>query len=399
MDLKSVIRLLILLCGWSALSAADVMAKSVSDADLRKVEEQVRQQSEEHQKLQEQAASIESELRKVNREMISTAKAIQNSEDKLSRMEKQLDVLKNELKTAQDNFLQTDENIVKTLSALQNLAMKPTESLLVQPLSPVNIIRSAIVLRETVPYLDGEAQQIKNYYSELNTKRLKVERQIAEIAKQKKIMQNEHSKMKKLAQTKANLKNRVEKRSKQAKRNMEMLASQAKDLRDLLQKIENQRQKRLAEKRKLEEKQSTDLIKSKLDSINNMSSGFAKAKGSLSLPVRGRIVSHYGEQQNGGMFSKGLTLSTRSHAQVVAPFDGTVVFAGPFRSYGDMIIVEHDGGYLSLLAGLGSIDVEMGQMLLAGEPVGVMPDDTSAKLYIEIRKDNQPINPAAWFKI
>ena len=64
-----------------------------------------------------------------------------------------------------------------------------------------------------------------------------------------------------------------------------------------------------------------------------------------------------------------------------------------------MIIVEHGEGYLSLMAGLGNIDVELGQMLLAGEPIGVMPRQENAELYVELRKNNQPINPAAWFKI
>lgn len=85
-------------------------------------------------------------------------------------------------------------------------------------------------------------------------------------------------------------------------------------------------------------------------------------------------------------------------AQVISPYDGAVIFAGPFRGYGNLIIIEHGSGYLSLLAGLENIDCEIGQMLLAGEPVGQMPDDRDAKLYVELRKDNQPINPMLWMR-
>ncbi len=397
MDCRAfVIGIVLVICGIFIDDIAK--AGTVSSADLKRVEAQVEQQSAEHQKLQKQADSIGQELDKVNKEMISTARAIQNSEDKLSRMEKQLEILQRDLEDSQKSFGRENGNLVKTLSALQNLAMKPTESLLVQPLSPVDIIRSAMVLREAVPFLEESAQQIRDYFSEVSLKKSRVEKQIAEISKQKKNMQNEHNRMKKLAQAKASLKSKVEKKSEQARRNMNKLAEQARDLKELLQKIEKQRQQRI-EKRKLEEKQSADLIKSKQDSITNIASGFAKAKGSLPLPARGNIVSHYGDQQNQGVFSKGLTVATRSGAQVISPFDGVVAFAGPFRSYGDMIIVEHDGGYLSLLSGLGSIDVETGQILLAGEPIGKMPESGEAKLYIEIRKNNQPINPAAWFKI
>ena len=92
-------------------------------------------------------------------------------------------------------------------------------------------------------------------------------------------------------------------------------------------------------------------------------------------------------------------IRTRDNAQVVSPFDGTVIFAGPFRGYGNLIIIEHGGGYLTLLAGLNNFDVELGQLLLAGEPVGQMPTGEDAKLYVELRKDNQPIDPMAWMRL
>ena len=84
-------------------------------------------------------------------------------------------------------------------------------------------------------------------------------------------------------------------------------------------------------------------------------------------------------------------------AQVTSPFDGSVIFAGPFRGYGNLIIIDHGQGYLTLLAGLESMDVDVGQMLLAGEPVGQMPDSKEAKLYVELRHNNHPIDPMAWF--
>jgi septal ring factor EnvC (AmiA/AmiB activator) len=97
--------------------------------------------------------------------------------------------------------------------------------------------------------------------------------------------------------------------------------------------------------------------------------------------------------------AKGITVESRNRAQVVSPFDGNVVFSGPFRGYGNMIIIEHGDGYLSLLSGFETVNVELGQMLLAGEPIAQMPVEGKSELYVEIRKNNQPINPSAWFKI
>ena len=386
------------------IAAEAGLAKNVSTADLKKVEQKVLEQNIEHKKLQAQATQINLEMANVSQKMVRAAKKIQNSEEKLSAMEKQLTFLEDDLKEAQEGFNIQDENLIKTLAALQNLALKPTESLLVQPLSPVDIIRSAMILRETVPYLEKNANRIRTQLQEIEQKRLRIEKQISEISKQKKVLENEYGQMNKMAKQKSDLYKLVEKKSEKAKKNAEVLASQAQDIRDLLGKLEKERKeaarKRQAElQRKQEEKQSDDLIKSQSSSITNIASGFAKAKGSLPLPARGTIISRYGEQKTKGVSTKGITIATRSRAQVVSPFDGTVIFAGPFRGYGNLIIVEHGDGYLSLMAGLGNIGVDLGQMLLAGEPIGQMDNQQNAELYVEIRKNNQPINPTAWFKI
>lgn len=409
MDLRAAFKYSVLAAVFLAFSLEIADAARVSKADLKEVEEKVFQQSMEHKKLQAQATQINLELTAVSREMVKAARQIQNNEEKLSRMERQLGLLEDDLKKAQEGFTKEDSHLISILAALQNLALKPTESLLVQPLSPVDIIRSAMVLRETVPYLEENAERIRRQLQDITAKKAKIEKQISEISKQKKLLEAEHERMKQLVRRKSKLRNSVEIKSEKAKKNMDRLASQAQDLRDLLGQIEKQRKEQEAreaerrrqeeEHRKLEEKQSDDLIKSEQAAITNIASGFAKAKGSLPLPARGRIVTRYGEQKVKGVSSKGLTIATREKAQVISPFDGAVVFAGPFRGYGNMIIVEHGDGYLSVMAGLDSINVELGQMLLAGEPIGLMPEEGNAELYVEIRKDNQPINPAAWFKI
>jgi septal ring factor EnvC (AmiA/AmiB activator) len=116
------------------------------------------------------------------------------------------------------------------------------------------------------------------------------------------------------------------------------------------------------------------------------------------LPASGRIIRRYGEAAGVGMTSKGLTVETRPGAQIVAPFDGRIEFAGPFRGYGQILIIEHGDGYHSLLAGLDRIDGAVGQWLVAGEPVGVMKSGGEAKpaLYIELRHHGQPIDPGPW---
>ena len=113
------------------------------------------------------------------------------------------------------------------------------------------------------------------------------------------------------------------------------------------------------------------------------------------LPVAGQVTTRYGEADKFGVTSRGLTVTSRPGAQVVAPSAGSVMFAGPFRGYGLILIVEHPNGYHSLIAGLGRIDTKVGQRVLAGEPLGVMgtPPDGNPDLYFELRRNGQPINP------
>lgn len=383
-------------------------AVQISDKQLKEVEEKVFQQSMEHKKLQAQATQISLELSEVNRKMIQTARQLQNNEEKLSKMEKQLTILEEDLLLTQNSFNEEDKNLIKTLTALQNLALKPTEALLVQPLNPVDIIRSAMILRETVPHLESRANYIREKLFDIENKKNKIKSQIKEISKQKEVMSEEHKRINSLIKQKSSLRNLVEIKSEKAKKNVDILASKAQDIRDLLAKLEKQRlekerEKKLKEeaeqRRKLEEKQSDDLIKSESKAITNIVSGFEKAKGALPIPARGKIITKYGEQKARGISAKGITVASRNRAQVISPFDGNVIFSGPFRGYGNMIIIEHGDGYLSLLSGLETLSVELGQMVLAGEPIGQMPSSGVSELYIEIRKNNQPINPVAWFKI
>jgi septal ring factor EnvC (AmiA/AmiB activator) len=125
---------------------------------------------------------------------------------------------------------------------------------------------------------------------------------------------------------------------------------------------------------------------------------FPAGPGGLVLPVRGRLALGYGAATETGEASRGIVIEARPGAQVVVPFDGRVVFAGPFRGYGLILIVEHSDGYHSLLAGLARVDASVGQWVLAGEPAGAMGAEAgmNPQLYVELRRSGQPVDPAPW---
>jgi murein hydrolase activator len=135
---------------------------------------------------------------------------------------------------------------------------------------------------------------------------------------------------------------------------------------------------------------------------------FASAKGVLPFPVNGIKVRRFGDSDGLGGQEKGLTIASRPGAQVTAPCDGWVVYAGPFRSYGQLLILNAGGGYHVLLAGMERISVDLGQFVLTGEPVAMMgggPQTAAAVatgssqpvLYVEFRKDGTPVDPSPWW--
>lgn len=118
---------------------------------------------------------------------------------------------------------------------------------------------------------------------------------------------------------------------------------------------------------------------------------------SYMLPVTGRLVTGFGEVLPGQAPSRGLSLATRASAQVVAPAAGRIAFAGPYRGYGRIVIIEHKGGWTSLVTGLTRLDVEVGRQVVAGAPIGTTgPGDP--RIMVELRRQGEAVNPLQYIR-
>ncbi len=117
----------------------------------------------------------------------------------------------------------------------------------------------------------------------------------------------------------------------------------------------------------------------------------------LNQPVRGRVVVHFGEQTALGLKSDGWRIRTRGDALVMAPADGEIKFADNFKGFGKVIIMSHKNGYNTIMTNLGTINVMLGQEVLAGEPIGRM-DSNKSEMYLEVRRGDKVVNPANLFK-
>ena len=127
-------------------------------------------------------------------------------------------------------------------------------------------------------------------------------------------------------------------------------------------------------------------------------SGASVVPASWLAPADGRVTRAFGAREGQAPAAQGALLQTRPGAQVVAPANGQVAYAGVFRSYGNVLILNLDGGYALVLTGMETIGASVGDTVRAGQPVGEMPasDTTAPELYVEVRRDGRPIDPGRW---
>ena len=127
------------------------------------------------------------------------------------------------------------------------------------------------------------------------------------------------------------------------------------------------------------------------------SAASAPPPADFQLPVQGRTLIGFGAKRDSGIASTGLTLAPASGAQVVAPGRGRVAFAGEYRGFGRIVIIEHAGGWTSLVTGLQRVNVSVGDNVIGGSPLGIADGATQA-VTIELRRDGEPVNPLQFLR-
>jgi septal ring factor EnvC (AmiA/AmiB activator) len=380
----------------AALPAAATAAEP--QKQLREVERELQKTRRERKTVEEQAESVERELRIVRSQLVRAAKSAQSFEENASLLERQLRELRAKEAEIVTTLRKRDKQMVGVLTALQRFAGRPTQALIGRPGEPVKVVRAAILLRSAVPAIETEARSLKAELASLGQVRADIRQRRDALDKNGLSLSAEQQELERLVARKAQLSTEIRAASEKITRRAETLAAKADNLRDLISSLEKVTPVALP-RQKPDPGNAATPAPGAADDVFDAARPFSSVKGALPLPARGRMVERYGQKNSEGVTSRGMTLETRYGAQVIAPHDGQVLYAGRFRGYGRLLIIEHGEGYHSLVAGLGRIDAVVGQWLLAGEPVGIMPQDENSgrpRLYIEFRKDSQPINPTPW---
>ena len=391
---------------------------------LREVEQQLKEGEEKSKELREQTAILDKEMQELRYQMVAAAQRIQSHEKMIEDLKVRLAVLISAEKEKTALLDQRRKQLANVIVALQRVSRNPPEALITRPISPGDTVRSAILLRSVVPEIELKAVSLRSDLSDIVSARSEIERRRKALAKITNNLLVERKSLKALVGQKSRMRRRTIAKSNVAQRQLQQLAKEAVSLRDLMSKIEMLRKQRVVQEKMRMEKLAKENARKRLAlkklRKNNTQEGedsniaslkptetativppsppVLTRKNRLPLPVVGKVIARYGQAGTSGMTHKGVTIETSATAQVVAPRSGRVVFADIFRGYGLLLIIEHRGGYHSLMSGLSRIDSVVGQSLLAGEPVGVMGNDLSQKprLYVELRRNSQPVNPLPW---
>lgn len=351
------------------------------DRELRDVERAIEEGKGRKATLEKQAASLARNIKSIRKEMIATARNTQEREEVVSSLKGRLDALETRLREKRQALQEKRHQFGNVLAALERLAVMPKEAVFTLPSRPVDTIRSINLIRVAVPTIESKADELRRELTALSSLRAEIGRRQEDYVQETKALDKERQRLGELLKKKQKLESKTLAESKKEQERLRKLGAQAKNLRELLARLEHA--------------QTMATLSPPVAGIPS----FRSARGSLPLPARGRLVRTYGEETEFGTPSKGLYIETLKSAQVVAPFDGQIVFAGPFRGYGLLLIIRHSEGYHTLMAGLFRIDATAGQWVLAGEPVGAMgnPAGGNPTLYVELRHEGQAINLLPWF--
>ena len=345
--------------------------------------------------LEKRSQDLVAELSELRRQSIDIARRAQESEALMSQLERQLTNLKEEAIHRESLLKLRRRQLSGTLGALERLSLNPPRSLLLGPGSPIDAVRSALLLRTALPRLSSDAEALRREIDTLEQVKLDIQAQSATLARTSDTLETERARLTPVMQRKAALQKQTEMESRRVAKEIGELVSQAQSLRELMSRLgtRNHGVLKPPSRRETAPTLSTSVLLARPVGIRPF-----PTNGPVALPVQGRVEQRYGESTEFGNASRGITIATREQAQIVAPHDGRVAFAGSFRRYGQILIIEHGGGYHTVLAGMAQIDCVVGQWLLAGEPIGSMgrADSEETTLYVELRRDGQPINPLPW---
>nr|WP_319486713.1 peptidoglycan DD-metalloendopeptidase family protein [uncultured Cohaesibacter sp.] len=399
---------------------ARLKARKDQEEVLTELEASIALSQQKQDELRKEVAQLKSDRETIQSDMLATGERITTLEASISTREDRLKVLFSDQTELKVSLAEQRDSLSEILAALQRIGRNPPPALVIRPNEALNAVRSAILLSTLVPEIRVEANALATQLSELVRLQKDIEDEKGALQTNLAKLQEEQERLDLLiAKKKAQEETSMQAARKEEERTSE-LAAKARTLEQLINGMEKEieaarfavKEAQEAEKRALE--QEIETKKQKIAALKDAARlspaiPFVKMKGLMHVPSNGAVVKGYGRDDGFGGQTKGMSVATRIGAQVTSPADGWIVYAGPFRSFGNLLIINAGDGYHIVLSGMDEIYPEVGSFVLANEPVGKMQQTKLASsdlldanatrpvLYIELRKDGVAIDPSPWW--
>jgi septal ring factor EnvC (AmiA/AmiB activator) len=360
--------------------------------------------------------SLDRDRETLNAKIIGTSDTIKGLETRLTDTERRLRALGENEDAVRLSLIARRDILAEVLAALQRIGKRPPPALAVRPSDALSAVRSAILLNAVMPELKVETEALAADLEELHRLRSVIAEEKNRLRGDAMRLAEEKSRLELLLSAKRQEHQKSVRDLQKEKDRAEALAQQAGSLQELIATLEAEIEsaREAAEKSRKAALETGRKDSRSFDPFADPGRlapaiAFEDTRGQLPMPVAGTLLKDYGQDDEFGGVTEGQSIATRPGSNVTSPADGWVVYSGPFRSFGQLLILNTGDGYHVLLAGMDRIDAELGQFVLTGEPVGVMGatqwasastfglGSTQPILYVEFRKDGRAIDPTPWW--
>jgi murein hydrolase activator len=379
------------------------------EQELEAARQQQKSAAEQQARLKAEIAAIGEDRSKLNQQLIDIATQVRDVETRVAGSEERLRLLDTREQQMRGSLDSRRSEIVEVLAALQRAGRRTPPALLVRPEDALQSLRTAMLLGAVVPELRTRAETLAADLGGLVKVRKTITGERDRLAGDRDKLRTDQTRLAALIDERQRKQTNIEKDIAAEGTRAVALAQQVDNLQGLINKMEQD--VKSAAKAAAAAQQSgnrADPALLKNPTRTSPAIAFASARGLFKFPVNGTKIRDFGGSDGSGGVEKGISLASRPGAQVTTPCDGWVVYAGPFRSYGQLLILNAGGGYHVLIAGMERISVNIGQFVLTGEPVATMGTTSQVAsifaanasqpvLYVEFRKDGTPIDPGPWW--
>jgi septal ring factor EnvC (AmiA/AmiB activator) len=402
----AVATVLALLSGAAAPAHAE---EKPSPSDLLAIENALEQSELRQKDLGARQSGLLKEEEELSAGLVAVAQKLRDGEQELAAAAGRIKSLEAEKARLSLDLAARQDILSEVLAGLQRLEQNPPPALVVNPHDVLGALRSAMLFGTLAPELRQAAGELQEKLTDLAGTETRLRDEMTVQDKTLASLASAHKEMTRLAEEKRALAIALNLDLEAEKKKGLALAGKAKTLRELIDRIAEKAAREAEERAKLEaERLAAEQRRKALAAIPR--TDFADLKGQLTYPAGGKIAKGFGEDTGLGQPLDGMVIATAPAATVTSPATGLIEFAGSFRSYGEMVIVNPGRGYLILLAGLGRLNVAPGQPVKAGEPVATMGEKpvamalakdltlaTTPMLYVEFRKNGEPVDPTPWW--